>query len=114
MTDKPVDKPIDASTAWWEKNLDDIDREVVRMSAICQVRILDPGVIDRVLQNDATVCGSQNPAGFAKLRQALMMHYQIRDKAVGVLGEAKTAALVGSIVERLRGKFGERLGNPTV
>ena len=58
---------------------------------ICKVRLLDPGVIERVLHNDASVCGTQNKAAFDKLRQALMMHYHVRDKAVGAIGEAATA-----------------------
>ena len=65
-------------SAWWAKNLDDVDNEIARLSIACNVRILDPGVIERVLNNDASVCGSRNPAGFEKLRTALKMHYHIR------------------------------------
>ena len=53
---------------------------------ICQVRLLDPGAIERVLKNDATVCGAPNAPVFSKLRSLLMMHYAIRDKAIAALG----------------------------
>jgi hypothetical protein len=76
------------------------------------VRILDPGVIERVLHDDASVCGSRNPLAFEKLRSALKMHYHVRDQAMGVLGEAGTARVVAEIVESLRQRFGERLGGP--
>ena len=69
--------------AWWAKNLDDVDNEIARLSIACNVRILDPGVIERVLENDASVCGSRNPAGFEKLRTALKMHYHIRGQTAG-------------------------------
>ena len=95
---------------WWGKNLDDMAREVARLAVACNVRILDPGVIERVLKNDDTVCGTRNPAAFTKLRNALMMHYHVRDRTTGALGEAQTRELVAAIVERLRTQIGDRLG----
>jgi hypothetical protein len=106
------DKPSELGAGWWAKNLDEVDREIARLATICNVRILDPGIIERVLRNDASVCGSANPAAFNKLRSTLMMHYHVRDKAVGTLGEAGTARVVAEIVESLRQRFGERLGGP--
>jgi len=106
------EKPSELGAAWWSRNLDEIDREVARLAIICNVRILDPGVIERVLKDDASVCGSKNPLAFSKLRNALMMHYHAREKALGALGEAGTARVMSEIVERLRQRFGERLGDP--
>ena len=106
------DKSTELGGRWWAKNLDDVDREIARLAAICNVRILDPGVIERALENDASVCGSSNPAAFGKLRNALMMHYHIREKAVGALGEAGTARVIADIVENLRQRLGDRLGTP--
>ena len=106
------DKPTELRGGWWAKNLDDVDREVARLATICNVRILDPGVIERVLENDASVCGSSNPIAFGKLRNALLMHYHIREKAVGALGEAGTARVIADIVENLRQRIGGRLGTP--
>ena len=102
--------PGDFGTTWWAKSLDEVDREIARLATICNVRILDDGVIERVLRNDETVCGSRNPLAFGKLRTTLMMHYHVRDQAVAALGEPKTMALVRSIVENLRTRIGERLG----
>ena len=95
---------------WWGKNLDDMAREVARLAVACNVRILDPGVIESVLKNDDSVCGTRNPAAFTKLRHALMMHYHVRDKTTGALGEAQTRELIADIVERLRKQIGDRLG----
>jgi hypothetical protein len=106
------DKTTELGGAWWAKNLDDVAREIARLSTICNVRILDPGVIERVLQNDPSVCGSQNAIAFQKLRNTLMMHYHIRDKAVDALGEAGTARVIADIVENLRQRIGGRLGTP--
>ena len=99
--------------AWWEEGIEDLDRELGRLCVLCQVRILDPGIIERVLNNDASVCGTQNKSAFAKLRQALMMHYHVRDKAVGVLGETATAEIVAEVVENIRKRLGDKLGGST-
>ena len=99
-------------TTWWAKNLNQVDQEIARLATICNVRILDPGIIERVLRNDASVCGSSNPAGFTKLRTMLMMHYHVRDKAVESLGEAETQVVINAIVAQLRERIGERLGAP--
>jgi len=42
------DKSSELGGGWWAKNLDEIDREIARLATICNVRILDPGVIERV------------------------------------------------------------------
>jgi hypothetical protein len=97
-------------SVWWAKNLDDIDRELARAALICRVRLLDPGVIERVLKNDESVCGSRNGAGFRKLRDLLMMHYNLRERAVSAIGETKTAILIAEIVAKLHTKFGDHLG----
>jgi hypothetical protein len=52
----------DMEIAWWAKNIDELDREIARLCLLCQVRILDPGIIERVLNKDASVCGASNPS----------------------------------------------------
>ena len=104
------DKPSNLGNSWWGKNLEDVDREVARLASICKVRLLDPGVIHRVLDNDASVCGTSNQAAFDKLRQALMMHYHVRDKAVGAIGEAATQDVIKEIVANIQKRLGRQLG----
>jgi len=95
----------DFPPALWAENLDELDREIARLALVCQVRILDPGIILRVLQKDASVCGTDNPLAFAKLRELLMLHLALRDKSVEALGQAKTIAIEDYVIERLRRAF---------
>jgi len=113
MTDdaKPDDQP-NYRQARWTRHFDEIDREIAQLASVCQIPLLDPGVIERVLHKDTLVCGSQNPRAFDKLRSLLMMHYSVRDRAVVALGEQETMAIMNEIVERLRGRYGDRLGRP--
>ena len=41
------------AVVWWAAKLDDLDQEIARLAQLCQVRILDPGVIERVVRKDA-------------------------------------------------------------
>lgn len=99
-------------TARWTKHFEEIDKEIAKYALLCKVRLLDPGVLKRVLDDDATVCGTANPAMFRKLRSLLMMHYSVREKAVVALGPQETLRMVDEIVTRLRERFGDSLGTP--
>lgn len=105
-----TDKSSNLGAAWWAKNLDDVDREVARLATTCKVRLLDPGVIERVLHNDSSVCGTQNKRAFDKLRNVLMIHYHVRDKAVGAIGESATAQVIAEIVADIQKRLGKQLG----
>jgi hypothetical protein len=96
----------------WSKHFDEIDREIAQLAVLCKIRLLDPGVIERVLAKDTLVCGTQNPRAFEKLRQLLMMHYSVRDKALVALGPEETMKIVQEIVARLRARIGDKLGGP--
>jgi len=102
----------DFGGAFYSHTLSEVDREVARLSSICQVRLLDPGVIERVLGNDASVCGTTNKLAFDKLRNVLMMHYAVRTRAADSIGQAGANAVVMQIVEELKKRFGDSLGGP--
>ena len=96
--------------AWWVENIDDLDREIGRLCAICQVRILDPGIVERVLKKDASVCGTPNPIAFAKLHNMLMFYFANRAKSVDAVGPLQTAQIEAHVVEQLRNRFADLLG----
>ena len=100
----------DFGNLWYSRTLNEVDAQIARQATICKVRILDPGVVRRILDNDETVCGTRNAAAFSSLRNLLMMHYQVRDQAVAALGEDQAKALVEKIVAGLRERIGEQLG----
>ena len=95
----------------WNEDLEEVDREIARLATICQVRILEPSVIRRVLQKDATVCGTQNPLAFRKLHDLLMLHLAIREKSADSFGQAQTAAIEDYIIERLKKSFPDLAGD---
>ncbi|GIK87671.1 MAG: hypothetical protein KJ018_21615 [Burkholderiales bacterium] len=90
------------------RKFDDIDRELAGLATACKVDLLDRAVLERVLRDDASVCGAASPAAFAKLRQLLMMHYAVRTRAAQALGEGPTQALIDEVVDRLRERLAPR------
>ena len=100
----------DLQIAWWTKNFDELDREIGRLCAIYEVRILDPGIIERVLKKDASVCGTSNPIVFEKLHNMLMFYFAIRERSVKAVGELQTEEIEAYVVEQLRNRFADLLG----
>ena len=94
----------------WSEDLEAVDREIARLAVLCQVRVLEPGVIRRVLHKDASVCGTANPIGFAKLRDLLMLHLALRQKLADSFGNTQTAAIEDAIIEGLRKSLPELPG----
>lgn len=105
MTDKIQAK-------FWGRQIDDVMSEIARQAAICKVRLLDPGVIEAVINNNESVCGSSNPRSFKKLRELLMMGFVMRENSVEKMGPLETDALVQNIRERLQERLGGKLGGP--
>ena len=78
-----TDKPTTAQAAWTSKQFEDIDNELARLAVVCRVDLIDRGNIERVIRNDASVCGTSNPLAFARMRDLLMMHYATRIRGAG-------------------------------
>jgi hypothetical protein len=106
------DKKDAVRTGFWGGQLSEVDKEIARLASICKVNVLDPGVIQRVLHNDDSVCGVSNKLAFDKLRTALLIHYAVMEKSFDRLGVDETRRLVDGIVAKLRERFGDTLGNP--
>ena len=61
----------------------------------------DPGVIDRIIRDDATVCGRKNPDAFRKLRNLVMATYDSLGKSIDRIGPEETKMIRDAIVERI-------------
>lgn len=97
-------------TEWWGSQLDNVMTEIARQAVICDVKLLDPGVIEAVLHNDATACGSTNPIAFKKMRDMLMMGFVVKEKAFDRLGAHEADAIVKELRAALEKRLGGKLG----
>lgn len=101
---------------FWGRQLGAIDYQILQQASVCHVRLLDPGVVDAILRNDAVSAGSTNALAFAKLRTALMLHFAVQAKAIEQMGPTETMALSQLIRDKIRERLGdqyiERFGEP--
>jgi hypothetical protein len=84
----------------WQRHLDAIGEELLHLSIACNLRLRDPGVIDRILKNDESVCGTRNPIGFRKLRTLVMATFSSLNKAIDRIGPEETKLITDAIAER--------------
>lgn len=89
---------------WHAKQLGSVDEEIARLSYICGIRLLDPGVIEKVIADDASVCSKPNPGAFRKLRGLVALHYELTGEALRAMGDQESA----DVLNELRARFAER------
>ena len=94
----------------WSRHLDGIAEELLRLATACDLRLRDPGVIERVIRNDETVCGRKNPESFQKMRSLLIAFYDSVGKAVERIGPQDTKKIIDAITER-KAKLRDSGGN---
>lgn len=102
----PTKVSASAQERYFGKQLAEIDLEVARQAMLCDIPLTDRSLILRVLNNDATVCGRQNPKAFEKLRALLTMHMGVRDKAIESMGQEEALAMIEQSLAALRRRLG--------
>ena len=84
----------------WERHFEGIADELLHLAIACDVRLQGPGVIERILRDDASVCGRKNEDSFHKMRSLLMAYYDSIGKAVDRIGPEETKKIIEVITER--------------
>lgn len=84
----------------WERHFEGIADELLNLAIACDVRLREPGVIERVLRNDISVCGRKNADSFRKMRSVLIAFYNSVGKAADRIGPEDTKKIIEAIKER--------------
>jgi len=106
MTEPYNDPGSEALHQHWGKHLADVDLEIARQAMLCGIPLNDRAIGLRILDNDATVCGKQNPKAFEKLRALLTMHMSVRHKAIDSMGRDEALALIEDTLNGLQRRLG--------
>ena len=91
----------DTKHAAWNRHLEGIANELLRLSIACDVRLRESGVGERILRDDATVCGRNNPEAFRKLRNLVMATYDSLGKSIDRIGPEDTKMIRDAITARI-------------
>jgi hypothetical protein len=84
----------------WERHFEGIADELLRLAIACDVRLREPGVIERILRNDSSVCGRKNERGFEKMYNLLKVFYNSLGKSIERIGPEETRKIIGAVTER--------------
>lgn len=95
----------DLSSRWHESQLGTVDDEIAKLALICKIKILDPGVVERVVAGDASLCSRANEKAFQKMRRLVAMHYALTNDSLLALGPKESQRILDEIRERLRKRF---------
>ena len=100
------------TTDRWEHLLEEVDLEIAQCAIMCKVRLLDPGVAERLLQQDPMVWDTSRDSAFTKLRGLLVMHFTTEQQIADCIGTEQASAIAERVRAHLRGRVGDQLGGP--
>ena len=83
--------------AFWSRQIDALAHELSKQAIICDIELGKPGLAERILKNDESVCGRKNPKVFRQMRQHLMALFSLEAAAVERLGAADTKEILDAV-----------------
>ena len=81
----------------WGRQFENFAMEMSRLCVACDIDIQIPDLGERVLANDSSICRQHNPAGFTKLRHAMMAFYELEEHAIERLGPAEVQIMLDEL-----------------
>ena len=86
---------------FWSRQLGNLATEMSRLNTVCDISMLDPGILERILRNDDSVCGRKNPPMFRMLRLHLIVFYHIEEQASRRLGDDEVRLMLDEVMSSL-------------
>jgi hypothetical protein len=81
----------------WSDQIGAISRELSRLAIACEIEFFEPGIAERILKNDESVCRRRNPQAFRKIRQHLMALFPLQEAAIARLGPDDTQDILDQV-----------------
>jgi hypothetical protein len=85
-----------------DQELASIDMEIARLAQLCGVHMLEPGVAEAVLRGDSSMCTSDNPIAWDKMRGLLVLHYHVVSEVAAAEGVEVAAESVRKALQSVR------------
>lgn len=82
---------------YWGRQIENIARELSRLAIACDIELGKPGLAERILKNDESVCGRKNPKVFRQMRQHLMALFSLEAGAIERLGPEDTKEILDQV-----------------
>jgi hypothetical protein len=82
---------------YWGRQIENLAHELSKLAIACDIELGKPGLAERILKNDSTVCGRNNPKAFEQMRQHLTALFNIEKGAVERLGPNDTREILDQV-----------------
>jgi hypothetical protein len=82
---------------YWGRQIDNLAHELSRLAIACDIDMGQPGLAERILKNDESVCGRKNPKVFRQIRQHLMALFSVEAGAIERLGAEDTKKILDQV-----------------
>jgi len=82
---------------YWGRQIDAIAQELSRLAIVCDIELGRPGLAERILKNDESVCGRDNPEMFRQMRQHMMALFTLEERAIERLGPEDTREILDQV-----------------
>jgi len=82
---------------YWGRQIDNLAQELSKLALVCDIELGKPGLAERILKNDESVCGRKNPKAFRQMRQHLMALFSVEAGAVERLGPDDTKEILDQV-----------------
>ncbi len=82
---------------YWGRQIDNIAHELSRLAIACDIELGSPGLAERILRNDESVCGRSNPRAFRQIRQHLRALFSVEERAIQSVGAKDTKEILDQV-----------------
>ena len=86
---------------YWGRQIDKLAKELSRLAIVCDIELGKPGLAERILKNDESVCGKKNPEAFRQLRMHLMALFSVEGRAIDRVGVEDTREILDQVREAI-------------
>ena len=107
---QPVEPVTDSAVSLeLPADLEAVDRRIAQLALLCRARLLQLPVLERILDNDRSVCAAPNERAFTELRGLLYLHFRIQQELAEGLGPQDSRLVIERVLQRLRASLGAHL-----
>ena len=86
---------------YWGRQIEGLAHELSRLAIACDIEIGKEGLVERILKDDASVCGRKNPEAFQLIRKHLMALFSVEEGAIDRIGAAETKEITDMVHEAI-------------
>jgi len=82
---------------YWGRQIENLAHELSMLAIACDIELGKPGLAERILKNDASVCGRKNPEAFRQMRLHLTALFRVEVGAAKRLGSDETKEILDQV-----------------